>query len=126
MTKDSIAHVHMLCEEWMRELAFYKSEIPYLRKRLEEIPTKNTSADIMKEVDHYENKFKIQSTHIDELIHDVKLKNEGLLKEAAAKPNYINVKMIEADHNLLDLMSDTSSDFYGTKSSFYKFLSRTL
>ncbi len=126
MTKDSIAHVHMLCEEWMRELAFYKSEIPYLRKRLEEIASKNTSADIMKEVDHYENKFKIQSTHIDELIHDVKLKNENLLKEAAAKPNYINVKMIEADHNLLDLMSDTSSDFYGTKSSFYKFLSRTL
>ena len=126
MTKDSIAHVHMLCEEWMRELAFYKSEIPYLRKRLEEIASKNTSADIMKEVDHYENKFKIQSTHIDELIHDVKLKNENLLKEAAAKPNYINVKMIEADHNLLDLMSDTSSDFYETKSSFYKFLSRTL
>ena len=126
MTKDSIAHVHMLCEEWMRELAFYKSEIPYLRKRLEEIASKNTSADIMKEVDHYENKFKIQSTHIDELIHDVKLKNENLLKEAAAKPNYINVKMIEADHNLLDLMSDTSSDFYGTKSSFYKFLSRTM
>jgi hypothetical protein len=126
MTKDSIAHVHMLCEEWMRELAFYKSEIPYLRKRLEEIASKNTSAEIMKEVDHYENKFKIQSTHIDELIHDVKLKNESLLKEAAAKPNYINVKMIEADHNLLDLMSDTSSDFYQTKSSFYKFLSRTM
>jgi hypothetical protein len=126
MTKDSIAHVHMLCEEWMRELAFYKSEIPYLRKRLEEIASKNTSSEIMKEVDHYENKFKIQSTHIYELIHDVKLKNESLLKEAAAKPNYINVKMIEADHNLLDLMSDTSSDFYETKSSFYKFLSRTM
>jgi predicted nuclease with TOPRIM domain len=126
MTKDSIAHVHILCEEWLRELAFYKSEIPYLRKRLEEIASKNTSAEIMKEVDHYENKFKILSTHIDELIHDVKLKNESLLKEAAAKPNYINVKMVEADHNLLDLMSDTSSDFYETKSSFYKFLSRTM
>ena len=64
--------------------------------------------------------------HIDELRHDVNLKNEALLKEASEKPNYINVKMIESDENLIDLMSDTSSDFQNTKKEFYQFLSKVM
>ncbi|HNB81152.1 MAG TPA: hypothetical protein PLP14_03580 [Chitinophagaceae bacterium] len=126
MTKDSIAHVHILCEEWTRELQFFKSELSYLKTRLSEIASKNTGSEVMKDVEHFENKFRIMGIHVDELLHDVKLKNEALMKEAAAKPNYINVKMIEADDNLLDLMDDTTSDFYNTKREFYRFLSKTM
>lgn len=124
--KDTIAHVHMLCEDWKRELEFFKIEIAYLKKRLEEVASKNTSNEVMVEVEHFENKFKIMSLHVDELHHDVNLKNESLLKEAAEKPKYINVKMIESDENLIDLMNYTSSDYYSTKKEFYIFLSKVM
>lgn len=124
--KDTIAHVHQLCEAWLRELAFFKSEIPYLKKRLEEVASKNTGSDLLKDVEHFENKFRIMSIHIDEMLHDVKLKNEHLLQEAAEKPNYINVKMIASDEDITDLMHDTSTDFYHTKKEFYNFLSKSL
>jgi hypothetical protein len=124
--KDTLAHQHLVCEDWKRELDFFKVEIAYLRKRLEEVAAKNTGKDIMVQVEHFENKFRIMSIHVDELRHDVKLKNEALLKEAAEKPNYINVKMIESDENLIDLMSDTSTDFHQTKREFYKFLSAVM
>ena len=81
--KDSLAHLHLICEDWKRELDFFKIEIVYLRKRLEEIASKNTSMDVLKHVEHFENKFSIMAIHVDELDHDVHLKNEALLKEAA-------------------------------------------
>jgi hypothetical protein len=124
--KDTIAHVHLMCEDWKRELDFFKTEIVYLRKRLEEVASKNTSKDVLIEVEHFENKFRIMSIHVDELKHDVNLKNESLLKEAAEKPNYINVKMIDEDVDLIELMNDTSSDFHSTKKDFYKFLSKSM
>lgn len=124
--KDSIAHLHLICEDWLRELAFFKQEIAYLRKRLEEVASKNTKQEVMAEVEHYENKFKIMSIHVDELHHDVNLKNEALKKEASGKPNYISVKMIDEDENLIDLMHDTSSDFHQTKKEYYNFLSRVM
>lgn len=124
--KDTISHLHLVCEDWLRELAFFKSEIAYLRKRLEEVASKNTGKDVMIEVEHYENKFRIMSIHIDELHHDVNLTNQALLKEAYEKPAYINVKMIDADDNLIDLMADTSTDFYNTKKEYYNFLSRVM
>lgn len=124
--KDTMAHVHLICEDWKRELDFFKSEIAYLRKRLEEIALKNTAHEVLAQVEHFENKFKIMSIHVDELRHDVNLKNEALLKEASEKPNYINVKMIDADENLIDLMGDTSNDFQQTKKEFYQFLSKVM
>jgi hypothetical protein len=124
--KDSLAHLHLICEDWKRELDFFKIEIVYLRKRLEEIASKNTSMDVLKHVEHFENKFSIMAIHVDELYHDVHLKNEALLKEAAEKPMYINVKMIASDENLIDLMSDTSTDFHATKKEFYRFLSNVM
>ena len=124
--KDSLAHLHLICEDWKRELDFFKIEIVYLRKRLEEIASKNTSMDVLKHVEHFENKFSIMAIHVDELDHDVHLKNEALLKEAAEKPMYINVKMIASDENLIDLMIDTSTDFHATKKEFYRFLSNVM
>ena len=124
--KDSLAHLHLICEDWKRELDFFKIEIVYLRKRLEEIASKNTSMDVLKHVEHFENKFSIMAIHVDELYHDVHLKNEALLKEAAEKPMYINVKMIASDENLIDLMIDTSTDFHATKKEFYRFLSNVM
>lgn len=124
--KDSIAHLHLICEDWKRELDFFKVEIKYLKKRLEEIAAKNTKSEVLVQVEHFENKFRIMDIHIDELMHDVKLINESLLKQAADKPNYINVRMIDSDERLIDYMSDTSSDFHSTKKDFYTFLSKVM
>jgi hypothetical protein len=124
--KESITHLHVLCEDWKRELNFFADEIPMLRKRLEEVVSKNTDKEILSQVEHFENKFKLMALNTDELLHDVNLKNQSLSAQAVAKANYINVKMIESDQNLEDLMSITSQDFYNTKKSYYNFLSKVM
>lgn len=124
--KDTISHLHVMCKDWLRELEFYKTEIPFFKKRLDEVASKNTSKDIKVEVEHFENKFYIMNLHLDELLHDVKLKEESLIQNAIEQPKYINVKMIETDENLEDLMEFTATDFKDTKKEFYQFLSKYL
>ncbi len=124
--KNSISHLHAVCQDWTRELKFYKSETPIFKKRLEEIVQKNTSHEILAQVEHFENKFAIMNLHFDELIHDLRLMDEALLKEATQKPNFISLKIIDDDTNLQELMDFTASDFGGTKKEFYQFLAKYL
>jgi hypothetical protein len=124
--KDTIAHLHILCKDWLRELEFYKTEIPIFKKRLEEVASKNTAKEIKVEVSHFENKFYIINNHLDELLHDIKLKEESLIQNAITQPKYINVKMIDADDEIEELMEFTAADFKSTKKEFYQFLAKYL
>jgi hypothetical protein len=124
--KDTLTHLHLICEDWKRELSFYKDEMTILKNRLLEVASKNTGKEILISVEHFENKFRIIGIHIDEMLHDVKAKNKSLLDEAAEKLNYISVKMKETDENLEELMHSTRTDFTATKKEFYTFLSKVL
>lgn len=122
--KDSLNHAHLLCEDWKRELVFFKEEILIFKTRLNEVAQKNTASDILMQVEHFENKFKIMNNHLDELLHDVNLKSVNIFQQAAAKPQYISVKMIDSDENIQELMEFTNKDFTETKKEFYHFLAK--
>ncbi len=123
--KDSLSHLHLLCEDWHRELSFFKVELKIFKNRLDEVASKNTHQDILIQVEHFENKFRIMSNNIDELLHDVQLKAGVISQQSVAQPKYIHVKMMEVDVNIQDLMEYTSKDFHETKHEFYKFLAKT-
>jgi len=97
-----------------------------LKSRLSEVVSKNTTTDVLKQVEHFENKFNILRLHLDELLHDVNLKINAIQSQAMAKPNYISVKMVESDAQLEDLMHTNALDFYDTKKTYYKFLSKVM
>lgn len=122
--KETIAHIHILCEDWNRELLFFKDELPIFKHRLNEVASKNTSSEIMKEVEHFENKFKLMELHIDEMLHDTKLKNEQVLEKASVQSKFINVKMMDSVEAIENQMQMTSDDFYSTKKEFYRFLAK--
>jgi hypothetical protein len=124
--KESMNHMHLICEDWKRELNFFKVEIPLLKLRLDEIVSKNTNPEILAQVEHFENKFKIMDIHLDELLHDVNLKNQQISAQAVAKPQYISVKMLEYDQKIEELMHITSKDFYDSRKEFYQFLSQVM
>ena len=124
--KDSTAHLHLICEDFKRTLQFYKSEIPFYKKRLEEISIKNTAEEIRKQVEHFENKFIAMNENLDVLMHDVNIKQDAILKDAKEKPDFINLKVNETADDLKALIDFTAKDFDETKEHFYRFLSEHL
>lgn len=124
--KDSTAHLHLICEDFKRTLKFYKSEIPFYKKRLEEISIKNTAEEIRKQVEHFENTFIAMNENLDVLMHDVNIKQDAILKDAKEKPDLINLKVNETADDLKALIDFTAKEFAETKEHFYRFLSEHL
>lgn len=122
--KDTISHLHIISKDWIREIQFYKSEIPLFRKRLEEIALDYTSSDVLAQVDHFENRLLIMRNHYDELLHDLNLKEQEILGKAVINPKYINAKMVEIDDKIIELVDYTTQEFKDFKSEFYKFLAK--
>ena len=124
--KDTIAHLHLLCQDWTRTLQFYKTEIPYFKKRLGEISSKNTGEDIRKEVEHIENEFIVLNEDLDQLQHNVNLLQDHAMKSATEKPLYINVRNAQVDDNIGELIEFFEMEFAKNKKQFYRFLSKTM
>ena len=124
--KDTTAHLHLLCQDWTRTLQFYKTEIPYFKKRLVEISSKNTGEEIRKEIEHFENEFIVLNEDLDQLQHNVNLQQDAAMKSATEKPLFINVRNAQVDDNLGELIDSFEVEFAKNKKAFYRFLSNTM
>lgn len=56
---------------WTNTLNFYKDEIIIFQKRIDEIASKNSSQDVLKLVESFYNRLKIQRNEIDNLKHNI-------------------------------------------------------
>jgi hypothetical protein len=101
MDKISITHVKNTHNDWLRGLDFYSHELSILKDRLTEIGGKNTGAEVLKMVEHFENQFKVQIDNIDRLRHDINLNIQGIATQAeTAKAGYID-NILLTRHNTL-------------------------
>ncbi len=99
MEKISIAHVSNAHSDWLRALNFYKDEIGILKNRLTEIAGKNTSREVLRDVEHFENQFKLQKDNIQVLSHDIKQNVKSIKKQAEeSSAGYIDGELAE-QHN---------------------------
>jgi hypothetical protein len=83
--------------EWLNRLEFYKEDLAILRKRLEEVASKNTSREVMAQVEHFQNQFIIQRNEIDEFRHAIKEHENELQAVINHNPVAINRQRI-SDH----------------------------
>jgi hypothetical protein len=91
MNKISITHISNEHSDWLRSLNFYKQEIGILKERLTEIAGKNSHIDVLKQVEHFENQFKLQTDNTQRLMRDIKANLKSIAKEAeAAKAGYVD------------------------------------
>ena len=65
MTKEKISVISDEHQSWLSALVFYKDELNVLRGRLTEIASKNTSKELLAQVEHFENSITLQQENID-------------------------------------------------------------
>lgn len=101
MDKISITHLNNAHSDWLRGLDFYKEEIKILKDRLTEVASKNSHPDVLKQVEHYENQFDIQSENIHRLRHDIKSNLKVAAEETkASSAGYIDGTLLSAHTTL--------------------------
>jgi hypothetical protein len=71
-TKAKIYDQHAENTEWTSKLNFYKDDIKIMTGRLEEVASKNSSKEVLAQVEHFQNQLIIQRNNID-LFHEIQL-----------------------------------------------------
>lgn len=118
----SITHVNNSHSTWLRSLDFYKSELNILKGELAEIAVKNTHKDVRKEVEHYENQFKVQTENIDTLVHDIKKNVANIAAEAHdGHAGHIEGKLLAQHDNFEKKFEDEEKVINELRHNFQRF-----
>lgn len=101
-------HEHI---EWLNVLSFYKDDVKILQKRIEEIVQKNTSKEILAQVEHFQNQLIIQNNSIDDIRKHIE-KDEQILVNSVEK------NIVASDHRQMEDHTEERADVTSFEKNF--------
>ncbi len=124
--KRHINDLHFDHQEWLNRLRFYKDEITIFEHRLEDIVKRNTTMEVMAELEHFQNQYIREREVIDELRHDIKQHENFLERESKERPTAIDHRLF-ADHSGLRDRVETFERLYGElKHELHRWLAKRM
>jgi polyhydroxyalkanoate synthesis regulator phasin len=117
-----IDDLHFEHELWTSEAKFYADELKIYQKRLEEVASKNNSPEVLKQVEHFQNKFIIQKEQLDILNHEVTVHEQWLAKFAKKNPIAVDHQLFGDHKTMHDRMDSFHTIYAGLKNEFKRFL----
>ena len=124
MEGTKIEVLHTEHREWLNKLDFYKDDIAILRKRLEEVVSKNTAPEFMAMVEHFQNQFIIQRNEIDEFRHEVKQHENEVEAAINSNPVAINRQRLSDHPEMRDRMERFEKLFHEFRIDYIRFLAK--
>jgi predicted nucleic acid-binding Zn-ribbon protein len=124
--KTSVNALHHLNNDWQKELTFYKDELKVLQNRLGEVATKNTSQEVLAQVEHFQNKFIILNQQADNLKHDANKLNDQLNALASDKPEHTHQKSLPEAEGLQARVAGYAKEFSEIRFELNMFLSKVM
>lgn len=124
MKTEKIYTQHEENKEWSNNLLFYKDEIKIMEHRLEEIASKNSSKEILAQVEHFQNQLIIQKDHISRINHELNVDNDIISKEINKNSIAIDHRSISDHSNIRDNVKSFETIFSSLKTEFNVFLSK--
>ena len=122
MSKVNISHVSNMHSQWLRSLNFYKTEIAIMRGLLTEVAGKNSDSNMLREVEHFENQFRLQGNNIDSISRDIHVNIDAIAKEAAnSSAGYVEGSLVETHNKLGEHTAAQENTMKELMHSFRKF-----
>lgn len=125
-TKANIYTQHGENTEWTNKLNFYKDDIRIMTGRLEEVAAKNSSKEVLAEVEHFQNQLIIQRNNIDEALHAVKINEEELQAEINRNPVAVDHRKVEYHAKEKELVEAFEKNFNDLRDEFNEFIAKWL
>lgn len=125
-TKTNIYKQHEENTEWTNKLNFYKDDIKIMTGRLEDVAAKNSSAEVLANVEHFQNQFIIQRNNIDEALHAVKINEETLQAEVKSNPVAVDHRSVEYHAQEKEMVDAFEKNFNDLRGEFNEFIAKWL
>ena len=124
MTYTNVSNLGHAHQEWLKSLDFSKDEIIIMRKRLEEVISKNTGSEVTAEVEHYQNQFIVQQNNIDELKHTINEHTHLVFEDAKAHVGRVEETRVTEHGKIDDQVKMFEKSFTELRKEYNKFLAK--
>lgn len=123
-----LKNLHFDHKLWLNEVKFYKEEVSLFKNHLAEVVSRNTQQEVLAQAEHFQNQFIRQHEVIDELAHDIRVREDALVlfakeNEVAIEHRYFDDQ--QADHAALQERVEIFKKIYtDLKTNFMAYLSK--
>lgn len=124
METKKIYELHEEHKEWLNNLAFYKDEIKVMQNRISEIASKNSSAEVLKQIEHFQNQLIIQRNNIDELSHSIKDHENYLENRVNENPTAVDHRKVNDHPKMRDSYTSFDKVFNELRKELNAFLAK--
>lgn len=124
--KTKLFDQHSEHTEWTNRLAFYNDEIRIMQNRIDEISRKNTSKEILIEVEHFQNQMLIQARNIQDLRHRISAAETRVQESILANPVASDHRREEEHTEERDLFEAFEKNFNNLWQEFKTFSAKRL
>ena len=121
---ESIYKQHEENTEWSNKLAFYKDEITILTRRLEEVAGKNSTTEVLAEVEKYQNQLLIQRNTVDEINHLINISEDSLQEEVNSNPIAVNHRKVKYHAKEQEMIVSFEKNFADLRENFNRFVGK--
>ena len=121
-----MSDLHFEHKVWKSQMEFQKSELDFFVKRLSEVANRWTDKDVLKQVEHLQNVFKIQNNQLDELLHDIHVHEDELVDRTLENPVAIDHVHFEDHTKQREQIETQNKIFADLKAEYMDFLRESM
>lgn len=125
-TKVHLSELHADHKVWMSELEFAEQELTHFEKRLGQVISQNTDREVAAKVEQFQNKLIREREVIETLLHDIRVTEQALAREAQEHPVAIDHKQYNDHATLREGMSTFNTLFADLKAELNQFVGQWL
>ena len=125
MAQHAATHISHMGEEhraWNRGIDFYQDEIRILLHRLEEVSQQNTAEEIRKQVEHFENQWRIQSSEWTKLSTDIQTNRHHMSDDALSHAQHLTSDTMAESDAMRDRFATAERIYQDLRNEFNRFL----
>ena len=112
--------------QYRGEVLLAKDELEVFRRRLGEVAERNNSQEVLAQVEHYENRFRVEKLAIDTLLHDLNVATDVLVNSAKENPTASDRRLFETPEELYQKAERFKVLYTELKKEFYQFVATWL
>ena len=124
MSYISITNIGTRHSDAIRGLNFYREEFKYMKVRLDEVASKNTSFEARQGLEHFQNQFDIQERNIHDLKHKIDDHVHAMGYDAQTHEGKVSQAHKEMEKDLMEQYSQLERVIYEVRHEFNNFLSK--
>lgn len=126
METKAIYTLHEEHKQWLNNLNFYKDELVIMQNRISEIAAKNTSKDVLAQVEHFQNQLIVQKEQIDILTHDIKKHEQAIENEINKNETAVDHRKMPAHKEETEKLQTFDTIFNNLRKELNLFLSKNM